>query len=46
VAGTAAGAAAGAGFGFDTITTMKPFSSILYDSTVCASCKILPGDGC
>lgn len=27
---------------FDTIHTMKPFSSMLYDSTVFPSCKILP----
>ena len=27
---------------FETIHTMNPFSSILYDSTVLASCNILP----
>jgi hypothetical protein len=27
---------------FDTMHTMKPFSSMLYDSTVLSSCKILP----
>jgi hypothetical protein len=26
----------------DTMHTMKPFSSMLYDSTVFASCRILP----
>ena len=30
---------------FDIMQTMKPFSSILYDSTVFASCKILPIQG-
>jgi hypothetical protein len=30
------------GFGFETMHTTKPFSSILYDSTVLESCKILP----
>ena len=30
---------------FDIMQTMKPFSSILYDSTVFASCKILPVRG-
>lgn len=30
---------------FDIMQTMKPFSSMLYDSTVFASCKILPIDG-
>ena len=30
---------------FDIMQTMKPFSSMLYDSTVCASCKILPIQG-
>jgi uncharacterized protein YjfI (DUF2170 family) len=29
-------------FTLDTMHTIKPFSSILYDSTVLASCKILP----
>lgn len=27
----------------DTMHTMKPFSSILYDSIVLSSCRILPG---
>jgi hypothetical protein len=27
---------------FETMQTMKPFSSILYDSTVLLSCRILP----
>lgn len=27
----------------DTMHTMKPFSSILYDATVLPSCRILPG---
>jgi hypothetical protein len=26
----------------ETMQTMKPFSSILYDSTVLSSCRILP----
>ena len=29
-------------FTFEIMQTMKPFSSILYDSTVLASCNILP----
>ena len=32
----------GAGFGLDVMHTMKPFSSILYDSIVLSSCRILP----
>jgi hypothetical protein len=31
-----------AAFGLETMQTMKPFSSMLYDSTVLASCRILP----
>lgn len=34
--------AAGAVFGLETMHTMKPFSSMLYDWTVLASCRILP----
>jgi hypothetical protein len=34
--------AAGAAFGLETMQTMKPFSSMLYDWTVLASCRILP----
>lgn len=30
------------GLGLETMQTMKPFSSMLYDSTVLASCRILP----
>jgi hypothetical protein len=30
---------------FCVMHTMKPFSSILYEATVFASCRILPGDG-
>ena len=43
-AGVDGGSAAGFGaaFGFDVMQTMKPFSSILYDSMVLSSCKILP----
>ena len=37
-----AGFGVGAGFGFDVMQTMKPFSSILYDSMVLSSCNILP----
>lgn len=33
---------AAAAFGLETMQTMKPFSSMLYDSTVLASCRILP----
>lgn len=40
VDGSAAGF--GAALGFDVMQTMKPFSSILYDSMVLSSCKILP----
>ena len=40
VEGSAAGL--GAGFGFEVMHTMKPFSSILYDSMVLSSCRILP----
>lgn len=29
----------------ETMHTMKPFSSMLYDSTVFASCRILPKPG-
>lgn len=43
-AGVDGGSAAGFGaaFGFDVMQTMKPFSSILYDSMVLSSCRILP----
>lgn len=34
------------GLGLETMQTMKPFSSMLYDSTVLASCRILPVAGC
>jgi hypothetical protein len=34
--------AAGVAFGLETMQTMKPFSSMLYDSTVLASWRILP----
>lgn len=30
------------GFGLETMHTMKPFSSMLYEPTVLASCRILP----
>jgi hypothetical protein len=33
---------AAAALGLETMQTMKPFSSMLYDSTVFASCRILP----
>jgi hypothetical protein len=37
---------AAAALGLETMQTMKPFSSILYDSTVFASCRILPVPPC
>ena len=40
VDGSAAGF--GAAFGFEVMHTMKPFSSILYDSIVLSSWRILP----
>jgi hypothetical protein len=33
---------AGAALGLETMQTMNPFSSMLYDSIVLASCRILP----
>jgi hypothetical protein len=34
------------GYTLEIMQTMKPFSSILYDSTVLASCRILPKFAC
>ena len=44
-AGAVAVAAAGGALGLFTTQTTKPFSSILYDSTVSSSFKILPRCG-
>lgn len=41
-AGVDGSAGFGAALGFEVMHTMNPFSSILYDSTVLSSCKILP----
>ena len=42
LAGVDGSAVLGAGLGLVVMHTMKPFSSILYDSIVLSSCRILP----